>query len=448
MTPDLLKLYRTVDNSAPDEMKSAYETEFENLIKKAYEAKAVDLHFLRKADVCRVRFRVFGAMRDYTEWDVQRADDIISVGFTSFGRGGKYSHWKKNIRQRIRLKIRYSQHITLDCRYEHSPGDDGAYHACIRILANDRREVSKPIDLTALGFTHAQREALEAAASSASGMVLLSGPTGSGKSTTMAGLIKYINRNDDVNILTVESPIERELPAFQTSVSDDDDADPLEFAQAVKSCLRRDPDCLALGEIRDMQSAQAAATGVQTGHILLSSVHAQSALEIVERLTSPALGLPAETISSPNFLRILSFQVLMPRLADDIKIRLTSENAHKYLEASELSRLLAKVPDLDSANVCVRGQSEEYPEGISQMTICAEVVEPDSAMRSFFRSLDLGSAIEHLKRLRKQYVDLPLHQRCIGLSAAEHALEKMKSGILDPRDVEAYFGHLSKIDIE
>lgn len=447
ITQDLLKLYKTMDESAPDELKSAYEQEFENLIKRAYEAKAVDLHFLRKTDVCRVRFRVFGTMRDHTEWDVQRADDIISVGFTSFGRGGKYSHWKSNIRQRIRLKIRYSQHVTLDCRYEHAPGDDGAYHACIRILANDRRDVTKTIDLTALGFTKAQTEALESAASSASGMVLLSGPTGSGKSTTMAGLIKYINRNDDVNILTVESPIERELPAFQTSVSDDDDADPLEFANAVKSCLRRDPDCLGLGEIRDKQSAEAAATGVQTGHILISSVHAQSALEIIERLTSPALGLPIETISSPSFLRILAYQVLMPRLADATKIRITSKNVHEYLQESEIGRLSVIVPDLDAVNVCVRGVSDEFPEGIGGMTICAEIVEPDAKLRKLFRELDLGGAVDYLKQLSKSEEGKPLDERCLGMSAAEHAIQKMYLGQLDPRDVELYFGHFNKLDI-
>ncbi|MFB2351170.1 hypothetical protein, partial [Priestia megaterium] len=93
-------------------------------------------------------FRVWGALRDHEDWKPQKADDILSVGFSSFGSGSKYSHWKKNIRQRVRLKIRYSQHITLDCRYEHAPGDDGSYHACIRILANDKRDVTKQIDLT------------------------------------------------------------------------------------------------------------------------------------------------------------------------------------------------------------------------------------------------------------------------------------------------------------
>ena len=73
----------------------------------------------------------------------------------------------------------------------------------------------------------------------------------------MAGLIKFINQNNDVNVLTVESPIERELPAFQTSVSDDEEGNQNEFAHAIKSMLRRDPDVGMVGEIRDHMSASA-----------------------------------------------------------------------------------------------------------------------------------------------------------------------------------------------
>lgn len=445
-TSDVLVLYRKETGLAASEQseKTDYELMFETLVKQAYESRAVDLHFFRQTDRCRVRFRVWGALRDHVDWEPEKADDVISVGFSSFGKGGKYSHWKKNIRQRIRLKIRYSQHITLDCRYEHSPGDDGAYHACIRILANDKREIKKQIDLCDLGFTRAQTKTIEAAASAASGMVILSGPTGSGKSTTLAGVVKFINRNDDTNVLTVESPIERELPAFQTSVSDDDDADPKEFAKAIKSTLRRDPDVLMVGEIRDETSASAAATGVQTGHTLLTTVHAQSAIEIVERLSSPAMALPPETIASPSFISALIFQMLLPTLDPASKIRLTTENLRAHLEADEADRLLALVPDLDAFEICIRGKSDEFPEGVAGMTICAEVVTPTEIMRRKFRNLELAEAMnEWIEEGRKLNQGKPLDERVFGLRASSHAIGKMLEGRIDPRDVEAYFGHLN-----
>ena len=445
VSKDVLGIYQS-QNTAPAEQsgeKSSLEVEFENLIKKAYESNAVDLHFFRKPDLCRVRFRVWGALRDHEDWKPQKADDILSVGFSSFGSGSKYSHWKKNIRQRVRLKIRYSQHISLDCRYEHAPGDDGSYHACIRIMANDKRDITKQIDLTSLGFTRAQTKLIEAAASASSGMVILSGPTGSGKSTTLAGVVKFINRDDDTNVLTVESPIERELPAFQTSVSDDDDADPKEFAKAIKSTLRRDPDVLMVGEIRDEMSASAAATGVQTGHTLLTTVHAQSAIEIVERLSSPAMALPPETIASPSFLQALIFQMLLPTLDDKSKVRLTRTNAAEHLAEDERQRLEALVGDLNQVEIYVRGKSPENPEGVAGMTICAEVVAPTEEMRKLFRNMELSEAMNAwLEEGQKMNAGKPLDERVMGLRASSHAIGKMLEGRIDPRDLEAYFGHL------
>lgn len=449
VSEDIIGLFMeddTEDTSQGDQ--TAVEEEFEALVKKAYESKAVDLHFFRKKDLCRVRFRVYGALRDYTEWKVDKADRVINVGFTTFGSGGKDPHWKADIGQRRRLKIDYNHHVKLDCRYEHAPGDDGAYHACIRILANDKREINTLIDLEALGFTRAQTRLLQAGASKASGLVILSGPTGSGKSTTLAALIKWLNRNDDINILTVESPIERELPAFQTSVSDNSEK-PEEFAEAIKSTLRRDPDVLMVGEIRDMHSAQAAVAGVQTGHTLLSTVHAQSAIEIVERLASPALKIPSQTIGSPSLINVLVFQMLLPKLDDNSKIRLTPDNMRDHLDTDLINRLSHVCPDISKANICLRGASSEYPEGVSGMTICAEVIAPDLVMRQHFAKMELTEALMHWRKsgqteksAKKDY-----NERVVGFTALDHAIAKMLRGEIDPRDVETSFGMLNMQDI-
>ncbi|ONF42607.1 secretion system protein E [Marinobacter lutaoensis] len=445
VTPDLLELYRAPDDSKKSSgPQTEYEKEFEHLIKEAYKAGASDLHFFREPDVCTVRLRVHGAMRTYAEWNGEKADKVLQVGFQTEGSGSKYAGWDKKIRQRVRIKIKFNQHITLTCRYEHAPGDDGAFHACIRIQANDKREVRQLIDLTECGLTQAQADALEAAVSEPSGMVILSGPTGSGKSTTLAALVKYINRNNDVNVLTVESPIERELPAFQTSVSDDEDGNRNEFASAIKSMLRRDPDVCMVGEIRDEMSAAAAASGVQTGHTLLTTVHAQSAIEIVERLTSPAMKIPVETVSSPSFLNALVFQMLLPVLDDKSKIRLTPENIDQFMDQKQKARFLKLFPDYEHKRICVAGSSEEHPEGLAGMTLCAEVVIPDDTMREHFRAKDLTAALRYW---RAKGVAEPndLQKRLNGFTAADHAISKVEAGMIDPRDLEAYFGHLDRL---
>jgi len=316
------------------------------------------------------------------------------------------------------------------------------------LMPDDRRERTKEIDFQKLGFTKAQTRLLKSASSKASGLVCFAGPTGSGKSTTMAGLVKWLNRNDDTVILTVESPIERPLPAFQTSVSDDDKADSKEFADAIKSTLRRDPDLLMVGEVRDSYSAEAAVSGVQTGHMLLTSIHAQSAIEIVERMSSSALKIPTQTIGSPSFISALVFQMLLPKLDEQSRIRLTTSNIAEHLDAEEADRVMQVVPNLDEMNVCVRGSRPEYPEGIAGMTICAEVMSPTQAMRSHFQKLELNEALQSWRKAAEKDRGKPLDERCAGLAALDHGFEKMKLGIIDPRDLEAYFGLLSPEDLD
>jgi len=445
VTPDLLQVYRTrEDGGETSGPQTAVETEFEELVKTAYRAGAVDLHFFRKADICTVRFRINGALRTYAEWNTDKADRVLQVGFQTFGKGSKYSGWEKKMRQRVRIKIQVDPFVRLDCRYEHAPGDDNAYHACIRILANDKRKIKELIDLRKLGLTTAQNNALEAAVSEPSGLVILSGPTGSGKSTTLAALVKYINRNDDQNVLTVESPIERELPAFQTSVSDDEDGDRNEFANAVKSMLRRDPDYGMVGEIRDEMSASALATGVQTGHTLLSTVHAQSAIEIIERLTSPAMKIAPETIASPSFINALVFQKLLPVMDDDLKIRLSARNIDQYMDERQKARFMRLFPDFEKRSIFVRGSSPDKPEGLSGMTLCMEIIIPDDTMREHFRRMELTQALNHWRskaRFERQETDF----RVDGFSAIDHAISKVESGMIDPRDLEDYFGHMDRI---
>lgn len=444
VSQNLIEIFlASMESKDEDDNQTDVEQRFEKILRDGYEAGASDIHFFRNEDNCMVRFRVYGNIRTYDEMPAASADKLISVGFSSFGQGGSNIFWKSEIKQRIRMRFTYSEHITVAGRYEHSPGDDGQYHACIRLMPDDRRERTKEIDFLKLGFTKAQARHLKSGASKASGLVCFSGPTGSGKSTTLAGLIKWLNRGDDIVILTVESPIERPLPAFQTSVSDDDDADPKEFADAIKSTLRRDPDVLMVGEIRDSYSSEAAVSGVQTGHMLLTSIHAQSAIEIVERMSSSALKVPSQTIGSPSFISTLVFQMLLPKLDEKTSIRLTNENIWDLVSEESAERILSVTPDLSAVNVCVRGYRPEYPEGISGMTICAEVLTPDQKIRSHFQKLELNEALLHWKKLGEDDSGKPLDERCVGLTALDHAFEKMKLGLIDPRDLEASFGLLT-----
>lgn len=120
-----------------------------------------------------------------------------------------------------------------------------------------------------------------------SGMVLVTGPTGSGKSTTLASMIEYINKTQARHVITVEDPIEyvfdhKKAMIHQRQVGRDVDS----FATALRSSLREDPDVIMVGEMRDFETISAAITAAETGHLVLSTLHTKSAAQTVERIVS------------------------------------------------------------------------------------------------------------------------------------------------------------------
>jgi twitching motility protein PilT len=117
------------------------------------------------------------------------------------------------------------------------------------------------------------------------GFVLVTGPTGSGKSTTLASMIEYINRHEAVHIITVEDPIEY-LHHHKESVIEQREvgADTSSFATALKYVLRQDPDVILFGEMRDLETVQAALTAAETGHLVLATLHTQDAVQTIDRI--------------------------------------------------------------------------------------------------------------------------------------------------------------------
>jgi len=165
------------------------------------------------------------------------------------------------------------------------PGLDGE-DAVLRVLDKSMA----PIDLELLGFTSRDLETFKRLIANPHGMVLNSGPTGSGKTTTLYASLKYIN-NPTIKILSAEDPIEYDLEGVcQKQIHAK-----LGFADLARAFLRHDPDVLLIGEIRDAETADVAAKASQTGHLVLSTVHTNDAVHAVPRLVS--LGLTHEEIA-------------------------------------------------------------------------------------------------------------------------------------------------------
>jgi len=175
----------------------------------------------------------------------------------------------------------------------------------LRLLAQDAQLDT----LDGLGFDHEHRDLFARAVTLSHGMILLTGPTGSGKSTTLYAALKYVLEQDTVNVMTVEDPVEYEIDgATQTEV--DAKKEKVSFASSLRSILRHDPDVVMLGEIRDRETAELAVRAALTGHLVLSTLHTNTATGAVTRLID--LGVDRFLIAS--VLRLVAAQRLVRRL--------------------------------------------------------------------------------------------------------------------------------------
>jgi type IV pilus assembly protein PilB len=172
--------------------------------------------------------------------------------------------------------------------------------AVLRIL----RKSQLSLDIHSLGFSDEQERIFKQSIEAPQGMVLVTGPTGSGKSTTLYGAINYLNK-DDVNILTAEDPVEYTIAGIgQVQIRE---SIGLTFASALRSFLRQDPEIILVGEIRDQETADIATKASLTGHLVMSTLHTNSAIGAITRLIN--MGLPRYLVS--NALSCVVAQRLM-----------------------------------------------------------------------------------------------------------------------------------------
>lgn len=178
-------------------------------------------------------------------------------------------------------------------------------------------------NLDALGFNDEQQELIYKMITRPHGIILLTGPTGSGKSTTMYTFLRYLNK-DDTNIITVEDPVENQIKGInQVQVNAKAN---LTFAAALRSILRQDPNVIMIGEIRDEETAEIATRAAITGHLVLSTIHTNDVAGVVTRLIN--MGIPRYLVAD-SLLGAIS-QRLVRKLCPDCKeeVEVTDAEAH------------------------------------------------------------------------------------------------------------------------
>ncbi|MBS1190704.1 MAG: pilB [Rhodocyclaceae bacterium] len=261
---------------------------------------ASDIHFEPYEKFYRIRFRVDGILREVATPPLAIKDKIASrIKVIS-----RLNIAEKRVPQDGRMRLVLSKNRAIDFRVSTLPTLQGE-KIVLRILD----PTSATLGIEALGYEPEQKAALLDAVNRPYGMVLVTGPTGSGKTVSLYTCLNMLNK-PGVNISTAEDPAEINLPGInQVNV---DDRAGLTFAAALKSFLRQDPDIIMVGEIRDLETAEISVKAAQTGHMVLSTLHTNDAPQTLTRLMN--MGVPTFNIASS--VLIITAQRLARRLCN------------------------------------------------------------------------------------------------------------------------------------
>ena len=268
----------------------------------AINARASDLHFEPYEYHYRVRFRVDGELREITQPPIAIKDKLASrIKVIS-----RLDIAEKRVPQDGRMKLKFGNKA-IDFRISTLPTLFGE-KIVIRILDPS----SAKLGIEALGYEKIEKDRLLKAIARPYGMILVTGPTGSGKTVSLYTCLNILNQ-PGVNISTVEDPAEINLPGInQVNVNDKAG---LSFAAALKSFLRQDPDVIMVGEIRDLETADIAIKAAQTGHMVMSTLHTNDAPTTLTRLLN--MGVAPFNIASSVLL--ITAQRLVRKLCENCK---------------------------------------------------------------------------------------------------------------------------------
>lgn len=289
-----------------------------NILLRAVNMGASDLHITRNDVLALFEARVNGVLMPFMQIKSQQCDELVFVLY-NVEATTRDTTWNRAIPQNA--NILYSlEGKPFRFRYAHFPifGETpDCYHAVLRIIPSGLQK-NNVGSIDKIGVSDAEITDLKKILSNPYGAYVIAGTTGSGKSTTLKSLMEWlqINRYDDRGcFLTVEDPVEYQIyGAKQSSVVSVDGGG---FHAAIKSALRRDPDVLMVGEIRDSVSANALAGAVESGHYCFTTVHAGNIVSLLQRMS--ALGIGSDKLSTPGFIAGLQCQKLVPVLCESCK---------------------------------------------------------------------------------------------------------------------------------
>ncbi len=302
--------YRQLSNNNSSQL--SFSTDFlEKILLRAKGVGSSDIHFEPYEDFCRVRFRLDGKLIEQFTIPIQ---DYPSMANKIKVRA-QLDIAEKRLPQdgRISFNLKGNE---FDIRVSSLPTLYGE-KIVLRILNRENAE----IELKKLGFGEEELNNYQTGIKKPNGIILISGPTGSGKTTTLYATLKQLN-GPEVNILTIEDPIEYTLEGVNQVQLKENIG--LDFASAMRTFLRQDPDIIMVGEIRDVKTANMAIRAALTGHLVLSTIHTNSSWATISRLVD--MGVPPFLLAST--LNMSVAQRLVRKLCNHCKESVEAKQSH------------------------------------------------------------------------------------------------------------------------
>jgi len=430
---DLAVIAGFYENSVTSESHSNMQVTAMQLFDRAVEARASDIHIrVSSRTRTQILFRIHNDLTYIEEHTFDFGDQLCTTIFQAMADVSDAT-FEKMSRQDARISEKGKIPANLDgIRIATSPQVDG-YIVVLRLLYND---AAKDLDLGRLGFDAVQSAAVENLKKKPTGVVLIGGPTGSGKSTTLQRILSSIIAacHGRKHVITVEDPPEYPIVgAVQTPVTnmESEEDRSREYQKAIKAAMRLDPDIIMLSEIRDNPTGRLAIQAAMTGHQVWTTVHANNALAIIDRLVD--LGVSQPLITDPTIVAGLVCQRLVKQLCPHCR-RPLADHLHEFEQRTQ-DRFMRV---LNVGTVFVRGEGCAHCKnsGTLGRTVVAEVIVTDDRLMSYLRANDRMAAQEYITK------ELGV------ISMLEHAIQKINEGLVDPLQAEEVVGPLAEITTE
>jgi len=345
------------------------------LVQQAYRLKASDIHLENQASEVRIRYRVDGVLHSIATLQRAKYHQLLSsIAIAANVSSDSPDAQTGHINNTYRLAT--GEPVTVNLRVETVPAAYG--QDVVMRLFNIKLEL---LNLDKLGLSKPERDVVDNIISHPTGLVLVVGPTGSGKTTTLYSLLNTLN-SDERKLITLEDPVEYYMPGI-VQIPVHGDANSTGFAEKLRAVLRLDPDVVMVGEIRDQDTAKTALQAALTGHLVLSTFHASSSAAALTRMID-FVGVNPLFASA---IRLIMAQRLIRRLDDATKQPYKPDEALRVQLQQVIDSLPKDVPHPDLASVTLykAGSSAQNPFGFNGQLAIREQLQMTAGIQQMLK---------------------------------------------------------------